>query len=80
MLKQWRIRAYEDDYEILTERTLLLALDLDNASGLACAQSDLESMRVMVSMRTSCPLARLRLAVCDRTTDAIALDWLGRAA
>lgn len=80
MLRKWRIRAYEDDYEIMADRTLMLALDLESASGLACAQSDLESMRVMVSMRTSCPLARVRLAVCDASTDAIALDWLGRAA
>ncbi len=80
MLRKWRIRAFEDDYEIMTDRALALALDLDDALGLASAQIDLESMRHVVSARAHVPLASVRLSVCDERSGEIALDWLGRAA
>jgi len=52
MLKQYRLRFYEDDnYEVETDRIYLIALDLDGARALAIAESELQRARLTFARR-----------------------------
>lgn len=80
MLKSYRVRAYEDDnYEVLTDRVHLIALDLDTPIGLANARVELEGLRAVIVRALKTPLDRVRLSVHDRDQDggAYVMDWIG---
>jgi hypothetical protein len=81
MMQTYRIRVYEDDnYEVMTSRVLLIALDLDTPIGVSRAQVDLEGTRRMIALRRGLDenaTERLRLAVHTHPGGAYVMDALG---
>lgn len=81
MLKQYRIRAYENgNYEVDGKRRYLLALDLDTAHGLVLANAECERARDAIAVRRRMgdrDRERLRIAVHDALSDEYVMDWVG---
>ncbi len=81
MVETYRIRVYEDDnYEVMTSRVLLIALDLDTPIGVSRAQVDLEGTRRMIARRRGLDAdatERLRLAVHAHPGGEYVMDALG---
>lgn len=80
-MQTYRIRVYEDDdYEVMTDRALLIALDLDTPIGVSRAQADLEGTRRMIARRRGLDeraTERLRLAVHSHPDGEYVMDVLG---
>ena len=81
MVETYRIRVYEDDnYEVMTSRVLLIALDLTTPIGISRAQVDLEGTRRMIARRRGLDeraTERLRLAVHSHPDGAYVMDAIG---
>jgi len=81
MVETYRLRVYEDDnYEVMTSRVLLIALDLDTPIGISRAQVDLEGTRRMIARRRGLDESateRLRLAVHSHPDGAYVMDSIG---
>ena len=75
---RYRIRVYDDNYEIETDRVHLIALDIDTATGLRIAQAELEALRVRLAEYTKVELDRLRLAVHSHPAGGYEMEWIGR--
>lgn len=79
-LSQYRVRAYEDNYEVMDDRVHLVALDLDDARGLLMARAELDDLHARLAralmLRSENARARLRLSVHEYPSGAYVMDWV----
>ena len=79
-LAQYRVRAYEDNYEVMDERVHLVALDLGDARGLAMARAELDDVHARLAralkLRTEDARASLRLSVHEYPSGMYVMDWV----
>lgn len=83
MLQTYRVRAYDGDYEVMSDQRLVLALDLDTPLGTQSAVGTLESLRhrvcsycVRSARDRERAIDRYRLTV--STLDGVnVMDWIG---
>ena len=80
--KRYRIRAYDDNYEVMPGRNHLAVLDLDTAVGLCAAERELEATRIalaaLVDVRENA-LRTFRLVVHTWPGGAYVMDWSARS-
>jgi hypothetical protein len=78
---RYRIRAYDDNYEVQPDSTHLAVLDLDTPAGLRAAQVELEALRLALAAISDLDqrlLPKFRLTVHNWPDGTYVMDWIGR--
>ena len=77
----YRLRGYDGNAEIMTDRCHLTTLDLDTADGRQAARVELESTRIALAHLTGADgtgLEQVRLAVHEYPSGAYVTGWVDR--
>jgi hypothetical protein len=80
--KRYRIRAYDNDYEVMPNRNHLTVLDLDSPHGMRAAERELEAIRIALAALVDVgeeALHTFRLAVHAWPDGAYVMDWSARS-
>jgi hypothetical protein len=80
--KRYRLRAYDNNYEVFDDRNHLVTLDLETAAGLHAALVELEATRIALAAIIQLDeqaLRTFRLAVHTWPAGGYVMDWVGRA-
>lgn len=78
---RYRLRAYEDNYEVMADRVHLTVLDLDTAAGMQAAEVELETTRRALAHLVGVhgdDLRKFRLVVHSWPDGEYAMDWSAR--
>ncbi|MEU8821784.1 hypothetical protein [Actinoplanes sp. NPDC048796] len=79
--KRYRVRAYDNDYEVLADKVHLEWLDLDAYGGFKEARTSLEALRRSLAFLVGVKdgdLPTFRLAVHTWPDGQYVMDWVGR--